>query len=68
MHEMGHVLGIGTLWNIADRNLLQGPTSSPYFAGRKANVFWNAEGEQENCPSKTCTVQEQHLVTGKNQH
>lgn len=50
VHEMGHVLGIGTLWNIADRNLLQGPADSPYFAGRKANVFWNAEGGTGELP------------------
>lgn len=48
VHEMGHVLGIGTLWNTADfgfdRTLLEGSSTSPYFSGRKANVFWNAEG------------------------
>ncbi len=54
VHEMGHVLGVGTLWNIppqfGDRNLLQGPADSPYFAGRKANVFWNAEGGTGELP------------------
>lgn len=48
VHEMGHVLGIGTLWNVApfgfDRTLRGGPDSNPYFLGKKANVFWNAEG------------------------
>ncbi|TMM57286.1 hypothetical protein FEE95_12430 [Maribacter algarum] len=50
VHEMGHVLGVGTLWNINapdfnfSRNLLAGTFEQPYFAGRKANVFWNAEG------------------------
>jgi len=48
VHEMGHVLGVGTLWNINtpdfQRNLLQGGLENPFFAGRKANVFWNAEG------------------------
>lgn len=56
VHEMGHVLGVGTLWNINapefefERNLLQGPLSNPYFAGRKANVFWNAEGGTGELP------------------
>ena len=47
VHEMGHVLGIGTLWNVEpffDRTLRGGDDSNPYFLGRKANVFWNAEG------------------------
>jgi len=42
VHEMGHVLGIGTLWE--SKGLLAGTSAEPYFAGRKANVFWNAEG------------------------
>ena len=54
VHEMGHVLGIGTLWNTApfgfDRTLLEGPPSSPYFSGRQANVFWNAEGGTGELP------------------
>lgn len=48
VHEMGHVLGVGTLWNVApfgfDRTLRGGSDDAPYFLGRKANVFWNAEG------------------------
>lgn len=50
VHEMGHVLGIGTLWNLfipplgIDRQLRFGPESDPYYGGRQANVFWNAEG------------------------
>lgn len=48
VHEMGHVLGVGTLWNVApfgfDRTLRGGSDDNPYFLGRKANVFWNAEG------------------------
>lgn len=50
VHEMGHVLGVGTLWNVnrpdlgIERNLLTGTFEAPYFAGKKANVFWNAEG------------------------
>ena len=48
VHEMGHVLGVGTLWNTVpfgfDRTLLEGSLDNPYFSGRKANVFWNAEG------------------------
>ena len=44
VHEMGHVLGIGTLWSGFGRTLLDGPLDDPFFSGRKANVFWNAEG------------------------
>ncbi|OQD43204.1 hypothetical protein BUL40_05030 [Croceivirga radicis] len=50
VHEMGHVLGVGTLWNAGDRELLQGTLEEPYFAGRKANVFWNAEGGLNELP------------------
>lgn len=56
VHEMGHVLGIGTLWNVnrpdlgITRNLLTGTFEEPYFAGRKANVFWNAEGGLDELP------------------
>lgn len=33
-HEMGHVLGIGTLWNVAPRTLLSGSGSNdPFFNG-----------------------------------
>ncbi len=48
VHEMGHVLGVGSLWNVApfgfDRTLRGGSDDNPYFLGKKANVFWNAEG------------------------
>ena len=54
VHEMGHVLGVGTLWNTApfgfDRTLRVGTDTAPYFAGRKANVFWNAEGGTDELP------------------
>ena len=54
VHEMGHVLGIGTLWNTADfgfdRTLMLGGETTPYFAGHKANVFWNAEGGTGELP------------------
>ena len=54
VHEMGHVLGVGTLWNTApfgfDRTLRAGPVTNPYFTGAKANVFWNAEGGEFELP------------------
>ncbi len=56
VHEMGHVLGVGTLWNVNRpdlgivRNLLQGSFEEPYFSGHKANVFWNAEGGVDKLP------------------
>ncbi|WP_167987864.1 leishmanolysin-related zinc metalloendopeptidase [Croceivirga sp. JEA036] len=50
VHEMGHVLGVGTLWNAGGRTLLQGSAEEPFFAGKKANVFWNAEGGAYELP------------------
>lgn len=56
VHEMGHVLGVGTLWNVnrpdlgIERNLLTGTIEEPYFTGSKANVFWNAEGGTGELP------------------
>lgn len=50
VHEMGHVLGIGTLWNFGGRTLRQGPLSNPYFNGRTANVYWMAEGGTDFVP------------------
>ncbi|OBX27125.1 leishmanolysin [Gelidibacter algens] len=49
VHEMGHVLGIGTLWNF-NRMLRQGPNSNPYFTGKFANIHWNAEGGLNELP------------------
>lgn len=49
VHEMGHVLGVGTLWNFK-RSLRAGPATNPYFTGDKANVFWNAEGGKFELP------------------
>ncbi len=53
VHEMGHVLGVGTLWNVEPffpRTLLEGPASNPYFTGKMANVHWNAEGGLNELP------------------
>src|SRR5690606_13210908 len=50
VHEMGHVLGVGTLWNSGDKSLRQGPASNQYFTGKMANVFWNAEGGKFKLP------------------
>ncbi|MFD1314783.1 hypothetical protein [Namhaeicola litoreus] len=58
VHEMGHVLGVGTLWNLDfnfepfnfTRMLRGGTESNPYFTGRMANVHWNAEGGTGELP------------------
>lgn len=46
MHEMGHILGIGTLWE--EKNLLVGPSSKggtdPHFVGLRAIGAFNAAG------------------------
>lgn len=49
VHEMGHVLGVGTLWNF-NRALLQDPNGNPYFNGKTANTHWNAEGGTDFLP------------------
>lgn len=49
VHEMGHVLGVGTLWNF-NRMLRQGPNTNPYFSGKFANIHWNAEGGTNELP------------------
>lgn len=39
IHEMGHVLGVGTLWNFGGRSLLTGRgTADPYFNGAAART------------------------------
>ncbi|CAH1002072.1 hypothetical protein LEM8419_02989 [Neolewinella maritima] len=50
IHEMGHVLGVGTLWDIGDRDLRRDEETDPFFIGRQANVFWNAEGGTDKLP------------------
>jgi hypothetical protein len=44
VHEMGHVLGVGTLWNSFGRTLRQGSPMDRFFSGKYANVHWKAEG------------------------
>ncbi|MEO8090299.1 MAG: leishmanolysin-related zinc metalloendopeptidase [Gemmatimonadales bacterium] len=49
LHEMGHVLGIGTLWDyqglLADPSLPSNPTADPHFTGSQAiAAFDNAGG------------------------
>lgn len=44
LHELGHVLGIGTLWNYK-RSLLAGAgTDNPYFTGASARAAFEAVG------------------------
>ena len=54
VHEMGHVLGVGTLWNAVpfgfDRTLVEATETNPFFTGKKANVHWNAEGGVDELP------------------
>ncbi len=49
VHEMGHVLGVGSLWRFF-RTLREGPVSNPYFTGKYANVQWGAEGGTGELP------------------
>ena len=54
VHEMGHVLGVGTLWDVEQfgfpRDLRKAEETNPYFIGRQANVFWKAEGGTDFLP------------------
>ncbi len=43
VHEMGHVLGIGTLWNFG-RTLLQGTAADPRFVGPNAIAGFHEVG------------------------
>lgn len=59
LHEMGHVLGIGTLWRLADsglntNNLIDLSTFEqridPDYLGRTGNLFWKTEGGEGLLP------------------
>ncbi|WP_051315901.1 leishmanolysin-related zinc metalloendopeptidase [Algoriphagus vanfongensis] len=75
LHEMGHVLGIGTLWDF-ERDLNQGTIEDPYFVGKYAGIHWNAAGGSGLLPIENIggpgtanshwreTVLENELMTG----
>ena len=48
LHEMGHVLGYGTIWDSADLNLIVGPAANggtdPHFIGTQALASFAAMG------------------------
>jgi hypothetical protein len=44
VHEMGHVLGFGTLWNFGGRSLLQGGLADPRFVGPNAIAGYHDVG------------------------
>jgi hypothetical protein len=44
LHELGHVLGIGTLWNYKRSLLVGAGTDNPYFTGSSARTAFNAAG------------------------
>ncbi|TDQ18410.1 leishmanolysin [Algoriphagus boseongensis] len=51
VHEMGHVLGVGTAWNSFGRELRKGTnTADVYFSGETANKHWAAEGGEGFLP------------------
>lgn len=50
VHEMGHVLGVGTLWDF-ERTLLKfNSKGAPYFNGKLANILWKVEGGRSALP------------------
>jgi hypothetical protein len=44
LHELGHVLGIGTLWNYKRALLVGAGTENPYFTGSGARAAFGAGG------------------------
>jgi hypothetical protein len=50
VHEMGHVLGIGSLWDFRRTLLKFNSKGAPYFGGKFANLFWNVEGGKHSLP------------------
>jgi hypothetical protein len=50
MHEMGHVLGIGTLWNYGRSMLANGGTANPTFTGPRAVAQWSQLGGTAGVP------------------
>lgn len=53
LHEMGHVLGIGTVWQ-ADGLLTGVGTTDPRFTGANAVREWHALGGSGNVPVANC--------------
>jgi PKD repeat protein len=63
-HEMGHVLGFGTLWNHM-RSLLTGEgTNTPLFVGAKAVAEWQALGGTGNVPVENCRDKNNNPIPG----
>jgi hypothetical protein len=50
VHEMGHVLGVGTLWDFRRSLLKFNSNGAPYFGGKLANILWKAEGGRAYLP------------------
>ena len=50
LHEIGHVLGIGTIWN--DRGFLQDPNGDPHFNGPRAIAAFNDAGGRDYADAK----------------
>ena len=50
LHEIGHVLGIGTFWN--DRGFLQDPNGDPHFNGPRAIAAFNDAGGRDYADAK----------------
>ncbi len=42
LHEMGHVLGVGTLWNVGRSFLVDAGSAAPYFTGAGARAAFAA--------------------------
>jgi PKD repeat protein len=63
-HEMGHVLGIGTLWNYGRSLLSGGGSNNPRFVGANAVREWQALGGSGDVPVENCRDRNDNPIPG----
>jgi len=64
LHEMGHVLGIGTLWSYYRALLTGAGTADPRFVGANAVREWHALGGSNDVPVENCLDGSGNPITG----
>jgi hypothetical protein len=73
LHEMGHVIGIGSLWDDANFNFLKSPSSSTskldtYFSGTNGIAGFNAIGGTSYTGGQKVPVENEHGTGTINSH
>jgi hypothetical protein len=63
-HEMGHVLGIGTLWDYERSLLRDAGTEDPRFVGANAVREWQALGGSGDVPVENCRDRNDNPIPG----